>query len=220
MRTAWRSYTGYTEGDTNMAVVAEISIEEYKAGTLYVKIDGRRQQVIQRVVCDCREDAERALRMGACQVLYAGDACSAPSGSMVMRDFGSDLSGVDDFLAGLPVGVVGIVRVPDGFCDMRRLYLVGRRYPGRVRFCGGRLLSLPCVPVGIVGVDTLGAMGLRFGAGSYVLDGGMDAVPCVSLAGLELEVKEPKSARKVAEKSAVASGGRFGSVLAGAAVLP
>lgn len=46
-----------------------------------------------------------------------------------------------------PMGVIPLVELPSGFCDMRIVYDIAMKYPN-VRFIGGNLLEIPNINIG------------------------------------------------------------------------
>ena len=46
-----------------------------------------------------------------------------------------------------PEGVIPLIELPDGFCDMREVYAIAMKHDG-VRFIGGNLLEIPGINIG------------------------------------------------------------------------
>lgn len=113
-------------------------------------------------------------------------------------DFGNNITeeDVEKIAEDSPKGVVPIIKLPDDYKDLYKIYHISKTYP-TVRFCGGHLFAIDGVKVGAIGVDILDKAQDKYSMDCYKLDDTEDVLENVDITSLEIDSSsKPEKAKK------------------------
>ena len=114
-------------------------------------------------------------------------------------DFGNNITeeDVEKIAEDSPKGVVPIIKLPDDYKDLYKIYQISKAHPS-VRFCGGHLLAIDGVKVGAIGVDILDKLQDKYSLDCFKLDDTEDVLETVDINELEIDTTtKPERAKKV-----------------------
>lgn len=197
-----------------MSIICNVDFstaQKYRGKSLSAKYSNKKHRVYLKLVCDdstlqeCIELAKQSknILMISYQGLGSWEHFKASVSGVYVgygMDFGVDISeeDIERALVDIPDGITPIIHLPESFKDMEFLWRVSKKFP-RLRFSGGQLFSIAGVKVGEIGVDVLERHDVKFGAESYRLRFGVDAVENVAISSLEIDASgkpESTSTRK------------------------
>ena len=118
-------------------------------------------------------------------------------------DFGNNITeeDVEKIAEDSPKGVVPIIKLPDDYKDLYKIYHISKIYP-TVRFCGGHLFAIDGVKVGAIGVDVLDKAQDKYSMDCYKLDDTEDVLENVDITSLEIDSSsKPEKAKKSSSSS-------------------
>lgn len=197
-----------------MSVICSVDLvtaEKYKGASLKAKYNGKKQAVYLKIICDdltlyeaieVARNNRNVLAVEYCGMdtnpVYLG---LKNTGVYVGRvtDFGNDIT-VDDIqriVQSTPEGVTPIIRLQPDFNDLYKIWYFCNQF-SRVRFCGGNLFSVDGVRCGMIGVDILSRLGLKFDDSCYALGQRDDVFDTVNIDELTIEksVKAESTSKK------------------------
>ena len=118
-------------------------------------------------------------------------------------DFGNNITeeDVEKIAEDSPKGVVPIIKLPDDYKDVYKIYHISKTYP-TVRFCGGHLFAIDGVKVGAIGVDVLDKAQDKYSMDCYKLDDTEDVLENVDITSLEIDSSsKPEKVKKSSSSS-------------------
>lgn len=188
-----------------MSIVCSVdygTAQKYKGKNLSAKYNNKKHRVYLKLhaddsnLQDCIELAKqsRNILMVSYQGMGSWEEYGFLNGARGVyvgcpMDFGVDVSEADiqRAIEEIPESVTPIVNLPRSYTDLEFLWRVSKAYP-RVRFSGGTLFAVDGLRVGEIGVDVLQKAEVKFGADSYRLRSGVDALENVSISTLEIDM--------------------------------
>lgn len=114
-------------------------------------------------------------------------------------DFGNNITeeDVEKIAEDSPKDVVPIIKLPDDYKDLYKIYQISKAHPS-VRFCGGHLFAIDGVKVGAIGVDILDKLQDKYSLDCFKLDDTEDVLETVDINELEIDTTtKPERAKKV-----------------------
>ena len=161
-----------------MSVICEIDYNDakkYVGKNVTTKVNNKKQKVYFKLNCDNLNLKEsinfvKANKNFIC-VNYIGQVNSETYQNLEdtqgvyiihVKEVGNNISDVDieQVLEDTPKGVIPIIKLPEDFSDLRKIWDFSRRYK-RVRFCGGDLFNCDGCRLGCCGIELMKSLGIN-----------------------------------------------------------
>lgn len=185
---------------------------KYKGMNLSTKYNNKKQKVYLKLIgddftltdCIALAKVSKNILMVEYQGLQSNSAyeeLTENTGVYVGRvyDFGNNITeeDVEKIAEDSPKGVVPIIKLPDDYKDLYKIYQISKAHPS-VRFCGGHLFAIDGVKVGAIGVDILDKLQDKYSLDCFKLDDTEDVLETVDINELEIDTTtKPERAKKV-----------------------
>lgn len=185
---------------------------KYKGMNLSTKYNNKKQKVYLKLIgddftltdCIALAKVSKNILMVEYQGLQSNSAyeeLTENTGVYVGRvyDFGNNITeeDVEKIAEDSPKGVVPIIKLPDDYKDLYKIYQISKAHPS-VRFCGGHLFAIDGVKVGVIGVDILDKLQDKYSLDCFKLDDTEDVLETVDINELEIDTTtKPERAKKV-----------------------
>lgn len=189
---------------------------KYKGMNLSTKYNNKKQKVYLKLIgddftltdCIALAKVSKNILMVEYQGLQSNSAyeeLTENTGVYVGRvyDFGNNITeeDVEKIAEDSPKGVVPIIKLPDDYKDLYKIYQISKAHPS-VRFCGGHLFAIDGVKVGAIGVDILDKLQDKYSLDCFKLDDTEDVLETVDINELEID-----TTTKLERAKKVSSGG-------------
>lgn len=187
--------------------------KQYEHSSVITKIGNKKHQCYFKLYCDDLDidDCLKLARTSKNIIMleYQGSLPTLGmkdlSGVYVTRafDFGMDVNETDieGVFELLPKGVTAVIKLPQGYTDMRFIYSMSQKYKD-IRFCGGTTFCFEGCNVGCCGRDILEKYNIKYDKSEYIHEGCACAAETVLAEEVELEVGKVHKTSQSTKKSA------------------